>query len=211
MSHIEEAIANSSLWHNAQTLTAIRKKMNALSFKGRFMKPLAPLVALSLTAACLTSANAQNFYPMATDYYAEAAVSAMELKENGQTYSPNAMRLIVGKTLNRNLSVEGMYAFTVNSDNQPSFDAKSDHYGISLKPQISINDNTDVFARVGYGRSNVTSSASGERSISDWSYAIGVQTKFTSDVYGQLDYTNYLHKDGVWVQGIGFSLGMRFY
>jgi hypothetical protein len=211
MPHIEEAIAGTHLWHNAQTLAAMRKKMNALSFKGCFMKYLAPLVALSLTTACLTSANAQNFYPIATDYYAEASLSAMELKENGQTYSPNAMRLIMGKTLNRNLSVEGMYAFTVNSDNQPNFDAKSNHYGISLKPQISINDNTDVFARVGYGRSNVTSSASGEKSISDWSYAIGAQTKFTADVYGQLDYTNYLHKDGVGVQGIGFSLGMRFY
>jgi opacity protein-like surface antigen len=175
------------------------------------MKPLTTLTALSLAGVCLSSAQAQTFYPLATDYYAEAGLVAMELKDNGQSYNPNSMRLIAGKTLNRNLSLEGMYAFTINSDNQPNFDAKSTHYGIALKPYISINENTEVFARAGYGRSHVTASASGEKSLSDWSYAIGVQTKFTPDIYGQLDYTNFVHKDGAWAQGIGFSVGMRFY
>ena len=177
------------------------------------MKKIAPIPCISalvLTTVCLTAANAQNFYPATSNYYAEVGVAATELKENNQTYNPNSMRLVVGKNLNRNFAVEGIYAFTINSDNQPTFDAKSDHYGISIKPQIEINENTDLFMRVGYGRSNVTSSANGEKSASDWIYAIGIQTKFTSDLYGQLDYTNYLHKDGVSVQGIGFSLGIRY-
>jgi len=177
------------------------------------MKPIASIsriCALAASITCLTSVNAQNFYAANSSYYAEVGLSPMELKEDNQNYHPNSMRLIVGKNLNRNFAIEGFYQFTIDSDNQPRFDAKSNHYGIALKPQIGMNESTDLFMRVGYGRSNVTSSVNGEKSASDWMYAVGIQTKFTPDVYGQLDYTNYLHKDGLSVQGVGISLGMRY-
>ena len=175
------------------------------------MQHIKAIATLALTCACFTAVQAQALYPMSTHYYAEAGLMAMSLKDNGPTYNPHTMRLLVGKPLNQNLAIEGMYAFTVNSDNQTRFDAQSSHYSIGLKPNMGLNDSTDLFARIGYARSYVTASAAGEKTLSDWMYSVGVQTKFTQDVYGQLDYTTFLHREGLSANAIGFSLGMRFY
>ena len=175
------------------------------------MQHIKTLAVLFVTSTSLTLAQAQSLYPLSTNYYAEVGILATAIKDNGPTYNPNSMRLLVGKPLNRNLAIEGMYAFTVSSENQPGFDAKSSYYGIGLKPQIALSDNTDLFARIGYARSYVTASTAGEKTFSDWMYSVGVQTKFTQDVYGQLDYTTYLHRDGLSANALGFSVGIRFY
>jgi opacity protein-like surface antigen len=174
------------------------------------MKTSSKLIALAFSAAAWSGAQAQTIFPSETDYYFEVGLVPMEIRENGQTYKPTGMRLILGKNLNRNLAFEGMYAFTVSSDKQPAFDAKSEQYSLSFKPKVGINDHTDAFVRIGYGSSNVTSSIQGSRRITDWSYGIGLQTKINPDLTGQLDYMTYLNKDGLWVRGVGFSLGMRF-
>lgn len=175
------------------------------------MQHIKAVAVLVVTSTCFTLAQAQSLYPLSTHYYAEVGLLATDIKDNGPTYNPNSMRLLVGKPLDRNLAIEGMYAFTVNSENQPGVDAKSSYYGIGLKPQMGLSDNTDLFARIGYARSYVTGSPAGEKTLSDWMYSIGVQTKFTQDIYGQLDYTTYLHREGVSANAVGFSVGMRFY
>jgi len=175
------------------------------------MKYIGPLLTLALTGLSLSTALAQSPYPMATDYYAELGLSALEIKDNGPSYNPTGMRLILGKNLNPHLAVEGIYAFTVSSENEPGFNAKSSHYSIGLKPKVSLNASTDLFARLGYARSYITGSVNGAKSVSDWTYGLGVQTKFTESVYGQLDYTSYADREGAIARAVGFSVGMRFY
>jgi hypothetical protein len=174
------------------------------------MKTSSTLLALALSAVTWTGAQAQTIYPSTTDYYFEVGLVPMEIRESGQIYKPTGMRLILGKNLNSNLAFEGMYAFSLSTDKQPTFDAKSDQYGLFFKPKIVISDATDVFARIGYGSSSVTSSAQGSKTISDWTYGLGIQTRFNSDLFGQLDYMTYANKDGLWVRGVGLSLGLRF-
>jgi hypothetical protein len=63
---------------------------------------------------------------------------------------------------------------------------------------------------VGLSHSNITATTGSERTGADVSYGMGLQTKFTPAIYGQVDYMNYYHKDGIRAQGYGISLGYRF-
>lgn len=174
------------------------------------MKATSTLIALALSGAVWSGAQAQTIDDSATGYYVEVALVPLQIKEGGKTYDPTGMRVVVGKNVNRNLAFEGAYSFTVSADSQTTFDAKADQYSLSIKPKFVLTETVDVFARVGYGSSNVTSSAIGSKRIEDWSYGLGIQTQFTSDVVGQVDYMTYTNKDGLWVRGLGVSLGMRF-
>lgn len=174
------------------------------------MKTTSTLIALALSGAAWSGAQAQTIDAAATSYYAEIALVPLQIKEGGKAYDPTGMRIIVGKNINRNLAIEGAYIITVSPDDQVTFDAKADQYSLSVKPKLVISETIDAFARVGYGSSNVTSSSLGSKRVADWTYGLGIQAQFTRDVFGQVDYMSYTNKDGLWVRGVGVSLGMRF-
>jgi len=169
-------------------------------------------------AACLlatlgaTAAQAQtSMYPSDVGYYGEIAYTPIELKvDGGETSNPQAMRFIVGKELHKYWAVEGMYTTTVSKDGKTSFDGDITNFGISLKPKVALTESTELFARVGLTHSNITATTGNERTGADLSYGMGIQTKFTPTIYGQLDYMNYYHKDGIRAQGYGVSIGYRF-
>lgn len=174
------------------------------------MKTLFTLLTFSLASIACSNAQSQAIHSPGGDRYFEAGLSALELRDGGQTFNPTGLRLLVGTNINRYLSLEAMYAFTLNADKQPTFDAQSEHFSIGLKPKVALNEATDVYARIGYGASHYTTSVQGSKTISDWTYGIGIQTNFTPEVFGQIDYMNFANRDGIWIRGVGLSLGLRF-
>lgn len=170
------------------------------------------LGACLLTTLGATAVQAQTMmYPSDAGYYGEITYTPIELKADvGETSKPEAIRFIVGKALHKNWAIEAMYTTTFAKDHMVGFDGDVTNYGISLKPKMALTDNTELFARLGVTHSNITAAAGNHRSSGDFSYGVGVQTKFTSTVYGQLDYMHYQHKDGIRAQGYGISVGYRF-
>lgn len=164
------------------------------------------IALLAVLSASVASASDQGFY-------GEAGYSLFSINGSGDTYKPKLARVVVGKDIHENLSVEGMYANTLSKGSTNGTAISISNYGIYLKPKMEVAKDTEVFARVGWSRSAVkatTSNTSESSSDSDGSYGLGVQTKFTKDVYGQVDYMSYYSKDGVSIKGFTVSVGTRF-
>lgn len=171
------------------------------------------LIVVSLFATLgVSSLQAQTtWYPSHVGYYAELGYSDLDLKVNaGETSTPKIVRVTVGKELHKYLAIEGMYATTASRDGKATYSGEYTGYGLMLKPKMALTDSTELFARLGWSRSDITASAAGATTGSDVLSGAGIQTKFTPTVYGQIDYTNYFHRSGVKAQGWGISLGMNF-
>ncbi len=146
-------------------------------------------------------------------YYGEIGYTPLSIGDSDVTYKPKLARFIFGKDINENLSIEGMYSTTISKDSQQGVDVSANGYGIFLKPKMEVAKDTEIFGRVGWAKSELKGSWNGgsdSTSGSDVSYGLGVQTKFTQDVYGQIDYMNYYKKDGTTSKGFTVSVGTRF-
>ena len=119
----------------------------------------------------------------------------------------------MGKEINKGLAVEGTYAFTASNDsaavNGTKYTGKASLFGAYLKPKFEIAQDVEVFARVGALHTKYEDEGS-SFSKTKLSYGIGVQTQFTKDVYGQVDYMNYYKQDGMTGKGFTISVGTRF-
>lgn len=170
--------------------------------------------ALVAVFAVLT-AGAASAQSIANDsgYYGEIGYTPLSIGDSVVTFKPKLARFIVGKDINENLSIEAMYGTSISKDSQQGVDISASGYGIFLKPKIEIAKDTEVFGRLGWFKSELKATGSGgsdSTNGSDASYGLGVQTKFTKDVYGQIDYMNYYKKEGVTSKGFTVSVGMHF-
>jgi opacity protein-like surface antigen len=173
------------------------------------------LVALlAVLAASTATAQSMN---MDSGYYGEVGYSALKFDDGSSTPTPQLARFIVGKNINENLAFEGMAAFTVSKDtwqegvNKGELSGK--HLGIYAKPKMEIAKNTEIFGRIGVSHTSWKSNSSagdGNDSFTKLAYGLGVQTQFTKDVYGQVDYMDLGKKDGVSAKGFTVSVGTSF-
>lgn len=170
------------------------------------------LVALLVVVATGT-VSAQSMFNQS--YYGEVGYLALNVKndKNGFDATPKLARVTFGKEIDKNLSVEGGYAFTVSKDSSvvggTKYNAKATTFGVSLKPKMEIIKDVEVFARIGATHSKYEDEASSV-SKTKLAYGVGVQAQLTKDVYGQVDYMNYYKQDSVTTKGITVSVGTRF-
>ena len=168
---------------------------------------------IALLAVLATGAVSAQSMTKDSGYYGEIGYTALSINFDRFTFKPKLARFTVGKDINENLSVEGIYGATVSEDSYQSADISASAYGIFLKPKMEVAKDTELFARVGLVKSEIKASASGisaSSSGSDTSYGLGVQTKFTKDIFGQVDYINYYSKNGITAKGFTVSVGTRF-
>lgn len=170
------------------------------------------LIAL-LSALAAGAASAQSMSNQG--YYGEVGYLALNLKNdnNGFDATPKLARVTFGKEIDKNLAVEGSYAFTVSKDSSvvggTNYTAKATAFGVSLKPKMEIAKDVEAFARIGATHSNYEDEGSSV-SKTKLAYGIGMQAQFTKDVYGQVDYMNYYKQDGISAKGFTISVGTRF-
>ena len=177
------------------------------------MKTISRVLASLVLVATAGVVSAQMKTPTSSSYYGEVGYTATSIGDASLTFKPQLIRFVVGKEINQNLSVEGMFAPTIAKDTYRGVDIKAQTYGIYLKPKLEIAKDTEAFARLGWAKSQLDLSANGaSESLSDSSVAFGagVQTQFNKDVYGQIDYMRFYSKDGVKADGLTFSVGTRF-
>jgi opacity protein-like surface antigen len=188
------------------------KKTHHLSsyFKGTCMKKLHLIAIATLAVLCATGAQAQSRTSADLGYYGEIGYSPVDVSGSGGNAKPHAIRFLIGNELNKNLGVEAMYITTVSKDSRLGYDASASGFAVLLKPKMALTDSTEVFARVGLLRSDITASTSGSHTGTDLTYGLGIQTNFTKSVYGQLDYMHLYDRDNVAAKGYTLSLGARF-
>lgn len=173
------------------------------------MKKLHLIAAAALAALCATGAHAQS--SMADNgYYGELGYSSIDVTGAGGGGTPKTLRFLVGNDLNKGLGLEALYVTTVSKDSRVGYDASVRGFGIFIKPKMALTDSTEVFARLGAVRAEITAAAGGAHSGTDVAYGLGIQTNFTKTMYGQLDYMQLYDKDGVSAKGYTLSLGTRF-
>jgi opacity protein-like surface antigen len=172
-----------------------------------------------VTLLALLAAGTVSAQSMSKDsgYYGEAGYSAIKLDDGDTNATPKLARFIFGANINTNLDVEGMVALTTTKgdwkNNDSNGKASAKHFGFYAKPKIEIAQDTEVFGRLGISHTSwksETSTDSSSDSFTKLAYGIGIQTQFTKDVYGQIDYMNLGKKQGLSAKGITFSIGTRF-
>lgn len=147
----------------------------------------------------------------------------LQIKDEDLTIksSPQALRAIVGHELSPNFAAEGMVALglkgsgvELNGSAVPSLTLKvRNAVGIYAKPKLKLNDQVELFARVGYARvsANVSSSEESRRvSESGASFGAGLSYAINTSTSLNADYMQYLNKDGAKVRGLTVGVGMRF-
>jgi hypothetical protein len=148
-------------------------------------------------------------------YYGEVGYTSLNIKsdDNGFDITPKLARFIVGKEIDKNLSVEGTYAITASKDSATidgtKYTAKATMYGMYLKPKFEITKDVEAFARIGAVHSKYEDEVSSV-SKTKASYGLGIQTQFSKDVYGQVDYMHYYKQEGITGKGFTVSVGTRF-
>jgi hypothetical protein len=170
------------------------------------------LIAL-LAVLSAGAAPAQSMFSQG--YYGEIGYTALSIKNdnNGFDITPKLVRFGVGKEVNENLSVEGIYAFTASKDSivlsGTKYTGKASIYGMYLKPKIEIAPGVEAFARVGAIHTKYEDEGS-HISKTKASYGLGIQAQLTKNAYGQVDYMNYYKQDGMTGGGFTVSVGKRF-
>lgn len=143
------------------------------------------------------------------NYYSDVGFIPMKVSEDGVNASPLALRYVIGKKLDNHLAVEGAYVTTVSRDESSVQGVTTDigvsSYGLYLKSTLTHIKNIQVFGRVGYAKTKLTSSE-----VEGISYGLGMQNFFNENWYIQSGYTVFLKKDGVSAKGFGLSVGYLF-
>jgi opacity protein-like surface antigen len=174
------------------------------------MKKLHIIATATLAVLCATGAQAQSRTSLDNGYYGEIGYSSVDVTGAGGSATPHTVRFLVGNELNKNFGLEGMYITTTSKDTRVGYDATIKGLGVFLKPKMALSENTEVFARAGIMRAEITASASGSHTGTDVAYGLGIQTNFTKSVYGQLDYMQSYDRDSIAAKGYTLSLGTRF-
>lgn len=175
----------------------------------KFKYALLPLLAVLATGTALGQSLPNE------GYYGEVGYTSLNIKNdnNGFQIAPKLARLTFGKEINKVVAVEGIYAATVSKDSDTvggvKYTGKASMYGAYLKPKFEITQDVEAFARVGALHAKYEDEAS-QLSKTKVSYGIGMQARFTKDVYGQVDYMNYYKQDGFSAKGFTVSVGTRF-
>ncbi|WP_332771761.1 porin family protein [Phenylobacterium sp.] len=164
------------------------------------MKSLATAAAFAAIAAAALpmAAQAQDLGP--TTFYGSAGYSHADLDD----VKLGAITGRVGARFGQYLGVEGEAGFGVKDDTvrvgatNVDVELKNSFavYGVGFLP---VAPNADLYARVGYGTTEIKASAPGASASADgdsWNYGVGGQY-FLDDKNGvRADYTRYDFRDG---------------
>jgi hypothetical protein len=185
------------------------------------MKSIKPIAIALLGAVATLSAQAQSANK--DGWYGEIGYLSLRFSDQSEIKpTPKLARFVIGKNYSEYLALEAMAATTMSKDSWSTSsgfqgNTSGTTYGVMLKPKYEIANGTEIFGRLGYGYLSPKSdysygnnSGTGSPSATSAIYGVGIQTDFSKNVYGQIDYMSYGGKDSWKGNGYTFSLGFRF-
>lgn len=175
------------------------------------MVKIAKITAAIALAVAAASASAQ--------FYGEVAYHESVYDKHGvDRLDLGALGLTVGYDLHPNMAIEGMLAFAVGDDSVRfggrQVTGELDYSaGLFAKPKFKVTEGFEVFARLGWARSEISASgleASVSDDGSDFAYGLGVQFNVTKNAYVTGSYMRLYDKSDVKINGRSIGLGYRF-
>lgn len=155
--------------------------------------------------------------------YVEGAIAPLTLKDSDAPVlkaKPTVLTGFVGYEIHPNVAVEGFLGLGANNSSVTVDGAGTDvkakisnSYGVFVKPRVMINNEVELFGRLGYARSKMKLSANGESaSESDGSLAYGVGGNYylNKQTYLTVSYMNFYSKDGLKATGLNLGVGYKF-
>ena len=183
------------------------------------MKSLTVAVAIALAG---TSAFAQSKLD-SNSWYAELGYNSAQYNIDTLSGLSNANNLLigVGKNMSENYALEGVYVTGMNDSTTTSpgttVNVKlAGSYGLYVKPKFKINDQVELFGRVGYFSSKSSTKVPSfpafdvDNSGTSPSWGLGIKVKITSNIYSSLDWMQMYKKEGADIKGFGLSVGYNF-
>lgn len=183
------------------------------------MKSLTVAVAIALAG---TSAFAQSKLD-SNSWYAELGYNSAQYNLDGLSGLSNANNLLigVGKNMSENYALEGVYVTGMNDSTTTSPGATvnvklAGSYGLYVKPKFKINDQVELFGRVGYFSAKASIKVPSFPALdldsngTGPSWGLGIKVKITSNIYSSLDWMQMYKKDGADIKGFGLSVGYNF-
>jgi hypothetical protein len=179
-----------------------------------------------VVAGLAMSAHAQDPSPQNTSpWSAEVGYSVMSFTNTSDSgdstvrAQPGALTLAVGYRVHPNVVLEGTVGLGV-TQGKVKWDGvdygrrvKANTYGVFVRPTFPINEQFELFGRLGYLQSRV-SDDSGSYSGGRFSYGLGLNFNVSKTSYLQATWTKGFYKDNdepnLKVSAIGFAYGMRF-
>lgn len=150
--------------------------------------------------------------------YIGASYVGMTYKEDGiPDAKPASAAVRLGRTLNKNISVEARIGEGVKDDSVPVFGIPvtvkvESFFGVFLRAALPITQQFSAYGLVGYTQGKVSASASGFKlstTDSDTSYGVGADFAVSKNVVINAEAAKYFSGEGYKVTGIG--LGLAFY
>jgi len=182
------------------------------------VKSTKKLLAIAAMATAVTTANAQ--------WYSELTYISATSKYSNSTRTvestPELIGVYIGYELNNNFAAEGLIGtglggtdVKVNGVSQSNpVTSKTDYlFGVFIKPQAMLNDEFEVFGRLGYIKGKSTSSntsASLSDIKDDWSYGVGANYYLNKSTYVAANWMNLYRKNGVNSDGWAIGVGLKY-
>lgn len=136
---------------------------------------------------------------------------------------PQALRLIMGTELRKNISVEGLLAtgikeshVTANGTSIGQINLKLKRiYGAYLKSSIDITPELTGFVRLGVAKTEgeligVPGIGNASADETSFSYGVGISYAVNPALSVNVDYMSYLDKDDIKVRGVTIGAGYKF-
>jgi len=169
-------------------------------------------IPLALFALCGSVSANENYFG--------GGLSFIDYSENGigSDASLTTITARIGSKFNENFSGEFRAGFGIGDDTVSVFDTDvnldlNNYYGVYLLAGIPVSENFYPYAALGYSRGEVEASAMGfsaSESESDVSFGFGADIKVSDKFDINIEYMNYLDKNGAELSGFSLGFTMPF-
>lgn len=144
--------------------------------------------------------------------YTELGFGRIAYEADGWRLLPFIGKLSVGTKLMDGIAVEGMVATGLASSSIGGVTLKVNNaVAAYVRPYVKLNNDFELFARLGYFQGTLTASGPGgviSETGSDFSYGIGAAMAISENSALTVDYTSFFNNNGTNVYG--YTIGARF-
>ncbi len=198
--------------------TQLSNRLATIKTTRNFMKSVYKFIAIGTMTIAASGAQAQLYGEI---HYLSATTKTSASVGTIKT-EPQIIGAYIGYGLHENIAVEGLVGtglggadVKVNGASQSNpVTAKNDYlYGAYLKPRAKVNDDVELFRRVGYVKGKTTSSVlslSAAETTSDWAYGVGANYYLTKQTYVTASWMSLYRKDSTKTDGWTIGLGLKF-
>jgi opacity protein-like surface antigen len=164
------------------------------------MKKIIRIVSVSALLATAAVAQAQ--------VYVEGAYAPLKISDGSDSIKPAALTGVVGYAINPNVAVEGLLGLGVKKGSDET--KLSNTVGIFVKPKMMLNNEVEVFGRLGFARTKLKYSDDSSESDSSFAYGLGGNYYLNKQTYLTASYMSLYSKDGSKVNGFNLGAGYKF-